>query len=159
MDPTGYKLQQRRLAGPLAAPPDDDALLVEEFDQQGGILFKETFGPNALDFYEVTDEGNISAPSAWSIVGNSIRQTANIYGGAFTKANLQKKGTMAIIGSPDWTDVRIKATLISGDNDSIGLAFRYNDNGNYYRLEMNREFGYRRLVKVSNGTFTELWSA
>jgi hypothetical protein len=158
LNPTGYKIQQRRLPGPLAALPDADTLLADEFDQPGGVLFEETFGANALDLYEIVDQGNVSAPSAWSIVGGSIRQTANIYGGPFTKANAVKQGTMAIIGSPDWTDVRITVTLTSGDNDSIGVVFRYNDSGNYYRFEMNREFGYRRLIKASGGQFySSLW--
>ncbi len=158
MNPTAYKVQQRRLPGPLAVPPEADSLLVDEFDQPGGVLFEETFGYNALDLYQIVDEGNINAPSAWSISSSSIRQTANIYQGPFSKTNLAKKGTMAVIGSPDWTDVLIRVTLISGDNDSIGLVFRYNDSGNFYRFEMNRQFGYRRLVKASHGTFTELWA-
>lgn len=158
MSPRGYVIEQRALPGPLAPPAAVSCLLEEDFNATGGTLFEETYGPNALDLYEIVDAGSFSKPSAWSVVGNSIRQTSNIYGGPFNKAALSKPGTTAVTGSPDWGDVRVRLDVTSGDDDSVGLLFRYVDAGNFYRFEMNREFGYRRLVKASGGVFTELWS-
>ncbi|RKN70084.1 hypothetical protein [Paenibacillus ginsengarvi] len=155
LNPNGYTVEQQRLPGPIIAPGADETLLDEDFSGTGGVLFQENFGPNALDLYEIVNQGGPS--SAWAVNGGSIVQTSNIYGGTFSKNSLPKPGTMAIIGSPDWDDMRVRVRMTSGDDDSIGFVFRYLDDQHYYRFEMNRQFGYRRLLKNAGGTFTQLW--
>ncbi|NIS81968.1 MAG: hypothetical protein GTO14_17565, partial [Anaerolineales bacterium] len=46
----------------------------------------------------------------------------------------------------------------SGDDDAIGLMFRYKDKDNYYRFSMDRERKYRRLVKKVGGKYSLLWN-
>jgi hypothetical protein len=155
---SGHAIEMRQLPGPLVPLAGSESLFDDDFTEVGGVLFTETFGPNALDHYQIVDDGNNQGPSVWRVVGSQIRQTSNIFGSPVNKATLAKPGTMAITGSPDWTDVRVRLDFTSGDDDSIGVVFRYVDHGNYYRLELNKELGYRRLVRVQGGVFTELWS-
>lgn len=156
LNPNGHAIEQRRLPGPVAAAKAEEYLLEDDFIGAGGVLFVETFGANALDLYEIVNQAG-NQTSLWSVDAGRIVQTSNIYGGSFSAVSLPKPGTMAIIGSPDWSNVRVRVRLSSGDNDSIGFVFRYLDADNFYRFEMNREFGYRRLVKKVDGVFTQLW--
>lgn len=120
-------------------------------------LFRDRFAENDMSAWTIVDEGTVGAPSTWAIFNRGIRQTSNI--GEFPADNptLPKPGTMAMAGDPAWRDYVLEATLRSVDDDAIGLVFRYTDASNYYRFSMDRERGYRRLVKNVGGTFTKLW--
>jgi hypothetical protein len=123
-----------------------------------GLLFREEFGPNALDHYTIVDEGTSSGPSAWSVVADAIVQTSNIYGGSTAGAAPEKPGTQAIVkASVAWTNVRIRATLRSFDDDAIGVVFRFTDRDNYYRVSLDRARSCRRLVKKVAGVVSVLW--
>ncbi len=57
------------------------------------------------------------------------------------------------------TDYRfsVQATYLSTFlADDIGIMFRYRDNDNYYRLSMNSRYGFTRLEKKVNGSFSTL---
>ena len=45
----------------------------------------------------------------------------------------------------------------AGDDDDIGVMVRYVDADNYYRFSLNRQIGFRRLVRFLHGQFTVLW--
>jgi hypothetical protein len=157
VDPSGFSIEQRRLTPLLFLPNSGEVLLDEQFDgRPHGRLYTETFGPNALDLYQILDEGTSDAPSAWSIDSGTLKQTSNIYSGPANAGNLAKLGTMALRGRDDWGNVRLRVVVESNDNDSVGVVFRYRDAGNYYRFELNRNFGYRRLIKKQAGTVTLL---
>jgi hypothetical protein len=69
-----------------------------------------------------------------------------------------KPGTMAVAGSNEWYDYRVSVRLeTEGDNDAIGVVFRYLDKHNYYRFSMDHDRMYRRLTKKFNGHTTTLW--
>lgn len=155
LNPNGYAVEQQRLPGALKAATAKQCLLEDSFDGEGGVLYEETFGDNTLDLYEIVDLA--AGSSHWMVNAGRIEQTSNIYGGSFSMGSLPKPGTLALTGSPDWTNVRVRVRLESGDDDSIGFVFRYTDEENFYRFEINRQFGYRRLVKCVGGTFTSLW--
>jgi hypothetical protein len=70
---------------------------------------------------------------------------------------LHQPGTYVVGGDPLWQDVCISAKLGSDSDGAIGVMFRYQDAGNYYRFAMDRKTGFRRLVKRVNGEMTELW--
>ena len=100
-DLTGHRLEYRRLPGPIAESPGDPVLFVDDFESaESGLLFREEFGPNALDHYTVVDEGTNLGPSTWAVSDNHIVQTSNIYGGSVSGTVPDKPGTMAITGSP-----------------------------------------------------------
>ena len=156
-DLTRHRLEYRRLPGPLAEPAGDPILFLDDFDgDDGGLLFREAFGPNALDHYTIVDEGQYLGPSAWAVTGGQIVQTSNLYGGRISRAAADKPGTLALTGAADWTNVRVSARLRS-DDDAIGVLFRYQDADHYYRFSMDRERGYRRLIRRDGPTVSVLW--
>ena len=79
-------------------------------------------------------------------------------GGDDDAAELAKPGTVALAGATDQADYRLTVRLHSDDDDAIGVVVRYQDADNWYRFSMDRERSYRRLVKATGGTVTELWS-
>jgi hypothetical protein len=46
--------------------------------------------------------------------------------------------------------------MTSKDDDAIGVMFRYQDSGNYYRFSWDRQRGYRRLTKKVGSVTTLL---
>ncbi|MCP4257776.1 MAG: hypothetical protein GY774_09655 [Planctomycetes bacterium] len=153
---TGHRIEYRRLPGPVAEPTGNPVLFVDEFeDVESGLLFRESFGPNALDHYTIVDEGTISAPSVWTVSDGHIVQTSNIYGES--ESPLDKPGTVALTGSVSWANVRIRTTLMSEDNDGIGFVFRYQDADNYYRFSMDSQRNHRHMDKRVQGKITLLW--
>jgi hypothetical protein len=152
----GYAIEAFRVSGPIKGSVENEYLF-EDFNESGqGILFKETFGPNALDRYVILDQGTLLPPSAWT-VDAAIRQSSNIAGGILAGNDNAKPGTMAITGNPEWGSIRIRTRLMSTDNDGIGIVFRYQDGSNYYRFSTDSERNYRRLVKCENSVFITLW--
>jgi hypothetical protein len=152
----GQLIEWLQMPGGLASPPRP-ALFIDSFDGSGGVLFDETFGPNALDAYTIVDQGTVLAPSYWRVTGGQIVQGSWIFGGAFQAAEDGKPGTMAVAGSEQWTDVRITASLQTALVGAAGIVFRYVDENNYYRVAIDPYFGYRRLVRCVSGVVKVLW--
>jgi YD repeat-containing protein len=124
-----------------------------------GILLRDDFSDNEFSGWTVTDEGTISAPSAWSAATGALRQTSDIHSSPTTAATIPKPGTFARwTAGTAWTNYSITAELNSSDNDVLGVMFRYTNNNNYYRFSMDSERANRRLSKKRNGTWTTLWS-
>ena len=116
------------------------------------------FGRNALNHYTIVDEGTEGGPSDWKVSAGHIIQTSNIHGGSVSREVPDKPGTMAIVSSVPWENIRLTAILRSSeDDDAIGIVFRYQDANNYYRFSMDRERKYRRLIKKLNGNISILW--
>jgi hypothetical protein len=157
-DLTRLRIEQRSLPGPIAEPIGDPMLFVEEFDgPTAGLLFSEEFGPNALDHYTILDESLMLFTPDWAVESGQIVQRGDIFGESTAGSVSEKPSTMAVTGSPEWSNMIINATLRSEDEDAIGVVFRYRDAKNYYRFSMDRKGSHRRLVKNVAGTFKTLW--
>ncbi len=102
------------------------------------------------------DDGTTGGPSAWA-AGTGLVQTAAIGDGSTSATAIEKLGTMLLAGDADWADLSFETEVASGSG-AVGLVFRHAGVGDYYRLSLDTTFGYRRLVRVSGGVFTELWS-
>jgi hypothetical protein len=156
--PGGLRIDYQTFPGPLTSLGPGNVLFADEFDMTSGLLFREDFGPNALDRYTIVDEGTSSGPSEWSVLAGVIVQTSNIYGGSTAGAAPEKPGTLAIVRTAEgWTNVRVHVTFGSVDDDAIGVVFRFADEDNYYRVSLDRERSYRRLIKKVGGVVTVLW--
>ena len=155
LDLGGYAVQALLLPGPIAASTSSQ-YFAEDFAGDGqGLLFAESFGPNALDHYTIVDQRTIGGASAWSVSAGAIRQTSHI-GTPADGSDPSILGTMAITGDSPWADVRITSRLASQSN-SIGIVFRYRDTRNYYRFSTDRNLNVRRLMKCVDGAFKVLW--
>jgi len=136
-------------------------------------------GPNGrLGEWQVVDQGDQEGPSRWQVTADvlaegggplfALTQRSNIHGDPEDGRQLVKPGTMLLrvgggrlaVDHPDhpanWTDYRFCVQIRCGDDDAVGVVFRYRDVGNYYRLSMDRQRKYRRLVRVVGGTHTRL---
>jgi hypothetical protein len=132
-------------------------------------------GPSGkLGRWRVLDEGGINAPSNWAVgetvapVSRYLTQTSSIKGGNSAASDPVKPGTMLLLGNDpaldaghqeqpaNWTDYRLSVYLHASGNGAIGVVFRYLDGNNYYRLSLDRNGPYRRLVSVANGIHTIL---
>lgn len=100
---------------------------------------------------------------AWS----TVNQSSNIWGGERGRDGVAKPGTRLVLADredgndPDppsqWTDYRFSLRLRSTDDDAIGVTFRHQeDAGHHYRYSVNREHGYRRLVRVRGSVYALL---
>ena len=123
------------------------------FDDQ---LLDKAFDTVAPGRWTVVDEGDVEGPSDWQVSGSELRQTANIHGGSQAGADPEKPGTHVVAGEPAWRDHRLTVVRQSDADDAIGAIVRYADYENYYRLSLDREREYRRLVKRVNGVVTVL---
>lgn len=157
VDLSRVRIDYRHFPGPAMSAAGNALLLDDDFTGNGGLLFAEAFGPNALDHYVIVDEGTNHGPSTWTVVGNTITQTSDIYGGSMLPEAPDKPGTIAVTGSPDWANVRVRAIVRSDDDDSVGIVFRYQDANNYYRFSMDSERSFRRLIKKVGGVATTIW--
>ena len=120
-------------------------------------LLRDRFSYDDRTGWSILDEGTDAGHSRWTTFEGALRQTGEIYSPPDDRNTLDKRATQAVAGDSSWTDVAVKVTLESFDEDAIGLLFRYVDENNYYRFSMDRRRGYRRLVKNVEGTFTQLW--
>ena len=126
-------------------------------DGGGESLLTGDFSSTDLSDWTVVDEGVTSAPSDWRVIGGELAQLSNLYGEPFTAANIAAYGSyLRYEGGYGWSDYRVSYTQRAGDDDALGLMFRVTDADNYYRFSWHTQLGYRRLVKVVDGVFTEL---
>ena len=157
LNPEGELIERLEPPGVFEDNGLDETLFADRFRQAGGLLFEETFGPNALDHYTIVDQGTQMRPSAWAVSGGRLAQTREVYGGSVIRTAIAAPGTIALTGSSLWEDVIIRSTVHSDDDDAIGIVFRYRDEQNYYRFSMSRSLRYRRLISNVGGTATVLW--
>ncbi|MHC4214416.1 MAG: family 16 glycoside hydrolase [Planctomycetota bacterium] len=120
------------------------------------LLF-EDFYDGDFDGWSIIDEGTMFAPSSWSAANGSMLQSSNINSEPFLASDLNKLGTIAVYNAPiTWSDYKVDLTMRSDDNDQIGLLFRYQDTGNYYKFCWNKQFATRKLLKKVDQTVTLL---
>ncbi len=157
VNPSFMRVEKLGLPNVLAETEMDSTLFEDSFSRARGLLFREDFGPNALDRYTIIDHGNNLGPSAWKILDGQIVQTSNIYGGPIIGSSVLEPGTIALIGSTELADITIHATFRSENNGAIGIIFRYQDESNYYRFSMDRRQGVRLLMRCVDGEPRLLW--
>jgi len=143
--------------GPTVA---DGTATVETFrtgeDAVVTTLDRREFETSGLGDWDIVDEPPYTTQeSDWHVSNGRLRQTSNIYG--FVGGDYNAPGTYAVTGEA-WSDYRLTTRLSAGDNDAIGLMFRYQDDGNCYRFSMDNQRSYRRLIARIDGEVRLLWS-
>jgi hypothetical protein len=122
----------------------------------GTTLFSADFSSGSLAGWTVVDQGTIDAPSNWQIVSGELRQSSNIYSSSGDPGALSTPGTYIWTGDAAWSNYTVSVRLKSTDDDALGIMFGYQNTSNYYRFSMDQSRNYRRLVKVVNGSWTQL---
>ncbi|MDR9367351.1 MAG: hypothetical protein RI575_18600, partial [Balneolaceae bacterium] len=109
---------------------------------QDSVLLLETFDNTALPGWTITDDPEPrQGPSDWSVRGGELLQRSNIWSYDPPAEFIYHMGTHTITGNSEWEDYSLNAVLRSSDNDGIGLLFRYQDPGNYYRILLMNDAG------------------
>lgn len=116
----------------------------------------DQFSAGGLAAWTVLDEGTVSAPSNWTVVGGVLQQTSNIYDGDLVAANVPKLGS-TLLRSTTVADFEVEMSMRNSDNDALGMVFRWVDATHYYRFSMDSERGYRRLVVRDGVQWITLW--
>ncbi|GEM_PF-3084991 len=134
----------------------------------GEIVFEGAYDrvPIALPFSDpfdedrgwmILDEGTTDAPSDWRLEGGTFVEASNIYD-VFSgdPGPIEKLGTVALHGDPDWGDVRFSARVRTPDDDGLGLIFRAASPTSYHRCSFDAQRGFARLVRRDGDEFTLL---
>lgn len=121
-------------------------------------LLVDDFNATELSGWTIVDEGWDAGPSRWALVDGELREDSDITDRTGGDAgDLPKLGTyVRYDAGSSWIDYRASLRLRSSDDDAIGVMFRVQDADNYYRFSMDRQRGYRRLVKKVDGVYTLL---
>ena len=100
------------------------------------LPFYDNFEDGDYNGWKVTDDPEPqSGPSNWVVRNEELVQTSNIW--AYGPVELETRyhlGTHVSTGDKNWADYAFNALVRSTDNDGVGLIFRYQDSGNYYRI-------------------------
>ncbi|TVZ41986.1 YD repeat-containing protein [Alteromonadaceae bacterium 2753L.S.0a.02] len=127
---------------------------VTAVNTSSSVLLEANFDNQDLSGWQIVDNGAKMGPSSWYFDNGALCENSNIY----TDTGPSRPGTYAAYSSgASWSDYEASVTLLSSDDDGIGLLFRYVDDNNYYRFSMDSQRAYRRLVKKQNGVFTVLF--
>lgn len=127
---------------------------------QDSVLFLETFDDTALPGWTITDDPESrQGPSDWKVRGGELLQRSNIWSYDPPAEFIYHMGTHVAAGDSEWSDYSLNAIFRSSDNDGIGLLFRYQDPGNYYRILLMNDAGnsasvnspIQRIQKIVNG--------
>lgn len=127
---------------------------------QDSVLFIDTFDDTALSGWTITDGPEPrQGPSDWIVRDGVLLQRSNIWSYDPPAEFIYHMGTHVTAGHSEWTDYGLNAILRSSDNDGIGLLFRYQDPGNYYRILLMNDAGnsasvnspIQRIQKIVNG--------
>lgn len=132
------------------------------------ILVSEDFSnANALSRFNIIDEGEFGGigpngkSSEWLVNNGKLIQTTDLQSRELTWSgataadywkrgwsplgdgvNVLRLGTYALFKDPAalaWTDYAVEATIQTPDKDGLGFLFRYKDNKNYYKLELDAD--------------------
>jgi hypothetical protein len=123
------------------------------FGNQRAVLLSEDFTDGNYDGWSLVDQGTLAGPMAWSAASGVMVQSSNVHS-SISVDPIAKLGTYAYWqAGAGWTDYTAKVTIMSDDNDAIGIMFRYQDENNYYRFIWDKERNSRQLVKCENGVF------
>ncbi|WP_163832862.1 chitobiase/beta-hexosaminidase C-terminal domain-containing protein [Spartinivicinus ruber] len=121
-------------------------------------LYFNNFANSNLTDWQIVDQGSEQAPSNWLIEQGQLKQLSNIWSQPNDDGSFPNKlGTyLQYLLGTGWQNVVIDVDIQSLDDDAVGIMFRHDSAGNYYRFSWDQSRGYRRLVKYYNGSFTVL---
>ncbi len=128
-----------------------------QFDYNGS--FDPSFGSGEIG---IADLASGEAAATWKVKGTVASQPEGGDGTVMPEGALYEysDGAAALIWEDDaalsWSDYSAEVTVLSQDDDGIGLVFYYQDADNHYKLTLDTENNQRQLIKLRDGVETLL---
>ncbi|MFD2030017.1 Ig-like domain-containing protein [Ancylobacter dichloromethanicus] len=138
------------------------------------VLVSEGFSGASLAGWTIVDEGTLGGASDWKLLDGKLFQMSDIHSRQLISNgnasdpdpwnrgwsplgdgyNALRKGTYALYNAPEaaeWSDYSVEVTILTPDDDGIGLLLHYQDPQNYYKMELDREGGLWQLRSMVDG--------
>ena len=122
------------------------------------ILFRDTFSEASTlsSNWIIHDDKNPAAgPSVWVVENEKLLQKSNIYRSGKDEYDFFEGTHVVTKKGADWGDYDFSVDFsIAGDNDGVGILFRYQDPEHYYRfitVEDTTNKGPFRRLQVKDG--------
>jgi len=139
------------------------------------ILVHDSFDADSLTdgTWRIIDQDGSIGSSDWQLADGALSQMSDIYSDQLTGGgngvweqrwsplgdgvNVLRKGTIALYDAEeaaDWADYSVQTTIATPEGDAangLGLVFHYQDEANYYKLELDSKGGLWNLVYVKDG--------
>jgi lysophospholipase L1-like esterase len=128
-------------------------------------IFSDDFEDGNADNWKSEDDSGV--PAGWTVISRGYHQQNLVETKPGGYEDSYHLGTYSYpdIGS-NWDNYRFSVELtplkdfnLPEDNQNgndVGIMFRYQDAGTYYRLSMSSRYGFTRFEKRFNGTFSTL---
>jgi hypothetical protein len=142
-----------RASPPNVIEPGTEAMFMSE-----PALLIDDFDDGDFDGWTVVDRGTISAPSDWHGSDGRLAQSSNICG-PDTAATENRQGSFAYWSDAaafSWDDYVFSVHMQTTDDDGMGVLFRYQDEANYYKVDIDRQRNFRKLFRITDGVETTL---
>ncbi|MFN3614558.1 MAG: hypothetical protein ACK4WC_08360, partial [Rubrimonas sp.] len=138
-------------AGPLNAADQPDGAFQLDF---AGALDSLGFGGAAVEAVSLGAAGTpflVKGSAASRPAGDGLSAPE---GKLFDQSNAPDN--VLIWKDGDWCDLVLEATLVSMDDDAMGVVFRYADPQNHYLLKLDNQGNTRTLIRIADGEQTVL---
>ena len=141
----------------------EQELDLNNVSRHADILLNTGFDNSFLDNFDIIDDPQAvqHTPSNWQYEAIAARmaQLSAIRGGGLVPS-ARKAGTYLIFKPtsqvPTVADFLLEAQVESGEQDGIGLVFRWQDIDNFYFFIMSGRHQYYKFGKKVDGVFAEL---
>jgi Ca2+-binding RTX toxin-like protein/3',5'-cyclic AMP phosphodiesterase CpdA len=138
------------------------------------VLVSEGFAGGSLAGWTIVDEGTLGGASDWQLRDGKLYQMSDIHSRQLISNgnasdpdpwnrgwsplgdgyNALRKGTYALYNAPEaaeWSDYSVEVTIVTPDDDGLGILLHYQDPQNYYKMELDREGGLWQLRSMVDG--------
>lgn len=106
--------------------------------------------------WTVVDQGEGDTTSDWHLDAGAVVETGNCYDVDKDEATVEKRGTFLWAQGVSWPAGSLTTRAYAGDNDGFGLMYGIADEQTYYRVGLDNQRSFARLVRVDAGVFTVL---
>jgi len=130
----------------------------EKTEKKNSILFKDDFSKLSTlsNNWEIYDAKNSAeGPSEWVVEDGKLKQKSNIFRSGADEYDFFEGTHVITKEGNDWKNYEVSADFsIDGDNDGVGILFRYTDEEHYYRfitVEDPVNHGPFRRLQIKDG--------
>ncbi len=130
-------------------------------------LFSDDFADGDMTDWEIIDFEEVDAgkgPSDWVEANGVLHQNADTEAAGGVLAGKvegaadddPRLGTHAIAGDKEWQNYTFSVDIFFRDDDFAGLVFRYQNEENYYRFQLEEDDDEYHIAVMKDGALTYL---